>query len=129
MANLAKTTGLEPHRATVLFERYGTYAAEIADFITAGSDRPLAAMPMFSTREIEFLADREKVCRLDDLLLRRTILGMYGHLSYPLIEEVAAIVGSVRGWEEATTRENVERTVDLLAARHGVHLAAPEAGD
>ncbi len=129
VANLAKTTGLDPHRATVLFERYGTYAAEIADYITAGSDRPLAAMPMFSTREIEFLADREKVCRLDDLLLRRTILGMYGHLSYPLIEEVAAIVGSVRGWEEATTRENVERTVDLLAARHGVHLAAPEAGD
>lgn len=119
IAELAAKTELDEERVRQLFERYGTYAADFAHYMADGDDQPLAHMPTYTTREIMFLAQGEQVTRLDDLLLRRTALGMYGYLTRSLIEELAGIIAPVLGWDTARQTAELQRTFNLLAARHG----------
>ena len=120
VADIAAETGLDPARVRQLFERYGTYTAEFARYIAAEPDQPLAHHADFSVREIRFLVAQEQACRLEDVLLRRTPLGMYGHLSRPLIEEIGGIVGQVWGWKAKQRKAELTRTLELLATRHGM---------
>ena len=49
-----------------------------AEYIASGEDRPLyyspPEIPTFTTREVTYLIEQEKVCHLDDLVLRRSLL-------------------------------------------------------
>ncbi len=68
-------------------------------------------------------ARRLVACRLDDLILRRTLMGMLGEVSLPLLEELAAIISPVLEWSQPDAGAEVERTVQLLSRVHGVTLA------
>ena len=122
---------LEKHQETELtmaeirrlFERYGTRAAEIARFVAAENDEPLRNQPDHSRREIIYLCQHEGVERLDDLCLRRTLLGMLGHLNRPLLEELNDIVAESLGWDEARQEAELARTIELLADLHSLDLA------
>lgn len=117
---VASATGLPPEQVSSLFERYGTRAAEFAGYIAEAPDRPLNSAPEYSRREIEYLAQCEKVIHLDDLGLRRMTLGMLGGLSCPVIEELAEIAGGALGWSAEQRQAEIDRTVEVLAMRHGV---------
>ena len=119
---LQEQSGLSYERAGQLFERYGTGAAAVAAFIAAGEDEPLVSKPDFSRREITYLAQQEKVVHLDDILLRRTLLGMLGHLTHELVQEIATIVGEAVGWPQERRRAEVKRALALLAEEHQVVL-------
>jgi len=115
-----------PYRAQrleALLERYGAGAASVAAFLQAGPDALLSFHRGYSRREIEFIAGRERVVHLDDLILRRTLIGMLGEASIPLLEELATIVSPVLGWSQQDAAAEVERTVQLLLRVHGVTLA------
>ncbi|MEM7115814.1 MAG: glycerol-3-phosphate dehydrogenase/oxidase [Chloroflexota bacterium] len=116
-------TRLAEARLMTLFNRYGTRAAQFAEYIAAGSDAPLAHNPTYSRREIMFLAETEQVVHLDDLILRRSLIGMLGETTHPLIEELVQIVGEALSWSAAKQKAEIERTVALLADKHGVELA------
>jgi len=105
-----------------LFDRYGTRAMEIARFMSADYDAALKYKPDMTRREITFLATREKVVHLDDLLLRRTMLAYHGQLTRPLVEELAKIIGEALGWSEAYEWTEVERAIRIFNDRHGVRL-------
>ncbi len=113
-------TGLEPGRIATLLERYGTRADEIAQFIAAGQDRPLMRHPVYSQREIQFMASREHLVHLDDLILRRTMMGMLGQLSRELLDELASVVAAVLGWSAEDAENEIQRALQLLEQRHGV---------
>ncbi len=49
--------------------------------------------PHYTPSEIAGMAEREKIIHLDDLVLRRTLLGYLGHLTRPLLEELANSLG------------------------------------
>ncbi|MBP8164652.1 MAG: hypothetical protein KAX86_04375, partial [Anaerolineales bacterium] len=66
----------------------------------------------------------EKVCRLDDLLLRRTMLAMLGRLTYAAVLELADVLAESLGWGRDQKTAEVERALKLLADRHGVVLTA-----
>jgi glycerol-3-phosphate dehydrogenase len=117
---VASATGLPHEQIRVLFERYGTRAAEIAGYIAEGPDRSLNSAPEYTRREIEYLARFEKVTHLDDLGLRRMTLGMQGGLTCPAIEEMAEIAGGLLGWSPEQQKAEIDRTVEVLAMRHGV---------
>jgi glycerol-3-phosphate dehydrogenase len=121
-AAMAAVTGIATARANELLARYGTYAERPAWHISAGTDRPLFGAGDFSRREIEYLGLKEMVVHLDDLLLRRTSLAMLGRLDLPLVEETAAILAGVLGWDEARRRIEIERALRILRERHGVDL-------
>ena len=119
---LAAWTGFSAQRVQSLFERYGTRAETVALFLSKQVDQPLKSLPDFSQREIAFLCQSEKVVHLDDLFLRRSMLGMLGRLTRAVIDELADIAGESLGWDGEQVKAEVARTLDLLANRHEVRL-------
>ncbi len=117
-------TGLPQERLARLLERYGTGADRVAAYLEAGPDAPLACHAGYSRREIEFMARYERVVHLDDLILRRTLMGLLGEVNGPLLEELAGIVAPVLGWSQQEAAAEVERTIQLLEKVHGVTAAA-----
>jgi glycerol-3-phosphate dehydrogenase len=120
LENLKAKTGLPLERLRVLFDRYGTQAEEIAVFMTADEDAPLRHQPDYSRREIRFLVERERVARLDDIILRRSALAMLGDVDGALLEELAAIAAEVLGWSAEYTHDEICRVADLLVEHHRV---------
>jgi glycerol-3-phosphate dehydrogenase len=90
----------------------------------AGLDEPLANHAGYSRREIEFIALNERVVHLDDLIMRRTLIGILGELTLPLLKELAAVVEQVQQWPKEKTVAEIERTIQLFKKVHGVNLAA-----
>ena len=120
---MPENTGLAQRRLAALAERYGTGADRVVAFIQAGPDAPLSCHPGYSRREIEFIARHERVVHLDDLLLRRTLMGMLGEVTFPLLEELATIVAPVLEWSPQEAKAEVDRTVQLFKNVHAVMLA------
>jgi glycerol-3-phosphate dehydrogenase len=116
-------TTLPQERLATLVERYGTGADKVAAYLQAGPDAPLSCHSGYTRREIEFIARHEHVVHLDDLILRRTLMGMLGEVSRPLLEELAAIIAPMLAWSQPVAQADVERTVELLKRVHGVTLA------
>ncbi|MGB7762602.1 MAG: glycerol-3-phosphate dehydrogenase/oxidase [Bryobacteraceae bacterium] len=120
---MAEGTGLPQDRLATLLDRYGTGADKVAAHLQAGPDAPLACHAGYSRREIEFLALHERVVHLDDLVLRRTLIGLLGEATRPLLEELVSIVSPVLQWPEQNAAAEVERTIQLLEKAHGVMAA------
>lgn len=119
---LAARTGLSLSRIDGLFSTYGTAAAEIAEFMTAGADHPLADSG-HSVREFIHLIRKEAVQHLDDLLLRRTTLAVSGRLSLDIVEAALDVLAGERGWDAPARTAERRRCLALLAERHGVDEA------
>ena len=119
---LAAWTGVGKEILERLFKRYGTRAEAIADFMKRGEDAPLKSLPNYTRREIMFLAQYEKVRHLDDLVLRRTMLAMLGHLTKDILLDLADVLAESLGWDAEQKNAEVSRTLDLLSDRHGVRL-------
>lgn len=120
--SLSAWTGVSRERLKVLFERYGTRAETIATYMNGGTDFILRSLPDYSLREIIFLAQHEKICHLDDLVLRRSMLAMLGRLTREMIDELARALGNALGWNEERKSAEVSRTLSILAEKHGVRL-------
>jgi len=117
-----KETGLGGHEPKRLFDKYGTRALEYASHIIKGLDEKLNSLPAWSNREIEFLAHREKVVHLDDLLLRRSTLAWLGQLTRENITEAAEVLGKALDWNPQAISTEIQRSIALLEDRHQVNL-------
>lgn len=111
-------------RLRQLFERYGTRAEAVAAFIAQAEDKPLNAHPAYSEREIVFILEHEKVARVDDLLLRRTLMAMLGQVTPALLHELAEICAATLNWSAERKAAEIERAVELLRVKHRVELEA-----
>ena len=109
-------------RLKLLFERYGTRAETVATYMNGGTDFIFRSLPDYTLREILFLAQHEKICHLDDFLLRRSMLAMLGRITAEALEEVAKALGNALGWDEERKAAEVARTFLILSDRHGVRL-------
>lgn len=108
LADLAKSGGTDLRRATILFERYGTYAATIVG--ETGNGEALEDLPDYSRQELAFLCRSESVVTLCDLLFRRTDIALGGKLSLRVIETTAQIAAEVLGWDAARTKSEIAET-------------------
>ncbi|MCZ2123265.1 MAG: glycerol-3-phosphate dehydrogenase/oxidase [Anaerolineales bacterium] len=118
----AAWTGLSKDRLQTLYARYGSRIEAVASFINQANDAPLKSLPEYSRREIAFLAQHEKIIHLEDLILRRTLLAMLGRVTKPMLEELADVLGDSLGWDTHQKTAEMERTLRVLAERHGVKL-------
>ncbi|MEI3845422.1 MULTISPECIES: glycerol-3-phosphate dehydrogenase/oxidase [unclassified Microbacterium] len=114
-------------RAELLMARYGTRAAEVWEHIEQGPDTPLAGGAV-STRELEWMVENELVVRLADIVLRRTSLAFTGDVDEAVLEQLAAALAPLLGWDRARTDAEVDRTRALLNERHGLALPSPARG-
>ncbi len=120
LKQVQSSTSISMERLQTLFERYGTRAEVIAQFIMAEQDTPLRHQPTYSQREIMFLAANESVIHLDDMILRRSLIGMLGLIDGDGLQQLGEIVGGVLGWSAAQNQQEIERTADILQHKHGV---------
>ena len=118
----AAESELPLERLRQLFERYGTRAASFARYIGCRDDRPLAHHPSYSRRELAFIFREEKVERLDDLLLRRSLIAMLGLLTPGLMNELAEIAAESLGWSAQRKAEEIRRAQAILRHKHRVEL-------
>ncbi|MBW9118312.1 glycerol-3-phosphate dehydrogenase/oxidase [Rhizobium cauense] len=116
---LSAATGLAEDRAAMLFERYGTDAADVARFIAAAPDKRLPHAG-YSARELICLIRFEAVEHLDDLLLRRTTLAITGELSLVMVDAVLDVLATEKGWSAQRIAEERFRFLTLMRERHGV---------
>ena len=122
LREMAAESELPPERLRQLFERYGTRAASFARFIGCRDDRPLAHHAGYSRRELAFIMREEKVERLDDLLLRRSLIAMLGRLTPALTYELAEIAAESLGWSAERKAEEITRARAILRQKHRVEL-------
>ncbi len=110
----ARESGLPPDRLDTLLDRYGTRARELATHLAHAGDDPFTSAPDYSRQEVAYLAQQEAVVHLDDLVLRRTLLGMLGRLTPALAEELAAAAGQALGWDAQRQREEAQRALKAV---------------
>jgi glycerol-3-phosphate dehydrogenase len=122
LERVAGETGVPTARLATLLDRYGTRAEAVAAFIAGGEDTPLKQQPEYSRREILFLATYERVVHLDDVILRRTLMGLLGQVNRGLVDELTAILAPALGWSDADVQAEVARTAGILETRHGVKI-------
>ncbi|WP_394168500.1 FAD-dependent oxidoreductase [Saccharospirillum alexandrii] len=116
-------------RITDLFERYGTRAEQVADYLAGGPDRPLSSQADYSEREIEFLIVQEAVLTLNDLVLRRTSLAIAGKLTGETLVELQTHLTRMRGLTPEQAQLMLAETQNYLTHFHGLtprQLADPE---
>lgn len=119
---LCAWTGIPLERVRALYGRYGTRAEQVASYLVREADTPLETLPEFSRREIAFLATVEKAPRLEDVVLRRTLLAMLGKATRESLGELAGVLGEAHGWSAKQVRDELARTTATLEGQHGVKL-------
>ncbi len=122
VAELAAETGHDDAWLARWLERYGAWASELAFAISPTDASPLAHVPAYARGEIARLARQDRVCHLDDLLLRRTLLAFRGEITAELLLETASIVGAALGWDAARMENEIARAEKILRERHGLDL-------
>jgi glycerol-3-phosphate dehydrogenase len=122
LRELQSSTELSLEHLSLLFDRYGTYAAKVAKYISQANDTPLQSVPHYTRREILFLIEHEKVEHLGDLLLRRTLIAMLGDASAEALTEMGQLLGQVKGWNAEKIQQDIMQAQALLAQRHGLNF-------
>ncbi|MGQ0709759.1 MAG: glycerol-3-phosphate dehydrogenase/oxidase [Rhodoferax sp.] len=113
----AKTApGWDAATAQRLAARYGAWAA---DWVGGADAQLLQCVPGTPTRWVELVvaARHEAVCHLDDLLLRRTRLGLQlpdGALAHT--ERIRALVQAELGWSDARWAQELQRYQGIVQA-------------
>jgi glycerol-3-phosphate dehydrogenase len=90
--------------------------------MNGGTDFMVKGLPDYTLREIVFLVQHEKICHLDDFLLRRSTLAMLGRVTPEVVEELARVLGNALGWTEEQRQAEVRRTLSILADKHGAQM-------
>ena len=122
LENLQMTSELSLERLHELFERYGTRSEDFAAYMSNENDCPLANHAGYSQREVEYILKCEKVERLDDLLLRRSLIAMLGELTRELLFELAEHCAETLGWSADRKALEIARALDILRVKHRVEL-------
>jgi len=122
LQKLQYKTELPMERLEELFDRYGTRSEDVADYISQANDKPLDHHETYSKREVEFIANEEKLIHLEDLVLRRSLIGMLGYLTPALLNELADITASTLRWSDDRKQVEIERTVKVISKKHRIDL-------
>ena len=82
-------------------------------------------------QEIAHIVRTERVVRLTDVVLRRTLIALENQPDEDTLCELAEIVGAELGWSEDLREAEIRFASDLLSRRYGVSVtrtAAPVTG-
>ncbi len=113
---------------------FRAFAALVADRILADLGRSRiatsedsaiggeASLDFHDDEALRTVVRNEAVVHLDDLLLRRTPLGLYERLDVARLEALASLVARELGWDDIRRTAELDSTRELLTKRHGVRL-------
>jgi len=125
--SIQAATALDRGRVAELFMRYGSRAGAVAADFAAAGDKPLRHAADHSTAEIRYLCRETAVQHLADLVIRRTLLAIRGHVTPALLAELADIAAAELGWSLARRQDELRACTATLRDRHCVQLPPAEA--
>jgi len=124
LAEGVAATGIDRDRLAALLGCYGTTALPMARHIAAfPGERPLRHAQAHSWGEIDYIARREQVERLNDIVMRRTSLAITGTLALSDLEDIAGIAADALGWSEERRRDEIGAAVAELSEKHCYRFA------
>ncbi|MEJ2510723.1 MAG: glycerol-3-phosphate dehydrogenase C-terminal domain-containing protein [Anaerolineales bacterium] len=82
----------------------------------------LMTIPEISAGEIKYILTTEDVIHLDDLILRRTMLGKLGKITPDSLREIAKICKDVLEWSEEEMQQEIDRFSALLRHQHKMNF-------
>jgi len=107
-----------------LFETYGTNIEEILREHCSEIYQPLDSIPETSFGEIKYLTTQEDIVHLDDLILRRSMIGKLGMVTPESLREIAEICGKPLNWSQQEMNVEIERFTDLMRHKHKMNYNA-----
>jgi len=114
--------GTSPTLVDRLVARYGTLAEEILAEPAMVSPTGYWTLEGYTPEEIAYLAKSEDILHLDDLLLRRSMIGKLGMLDYDILIEIAEVVARVKGWSDDYKKDEIVHTLHTFEDQHGIRL-------
>jgi glycerol-3-phosphate dehydrogenase len=96
-----------------LLQKYGSELSEM-----------LETIPEVSVGEIKYILLEEDAHHLDDLILRRTMLGKLGMITPDSLREISGICAKVMEWSDQKTEQEMDRFTDLLKHKHRMNFNA-----
>jgi len=122
LRNLLASHRIERKRLERLFSVYGMkvdgllhkYGSELYD--------TLETIPEISVGEIKYTLLEEDAHHLDDLILRRTMLGKLGKITPDSLQEISGICAKVMKWSGQETEREMDRFIDLLKHKHKMNF-------
>ncbi|MGD8455214.1 MAG: glycerol-3-phosphate dehydrogenase/oxidase [Anaerolineales bacterium] len=124
LKNLIENYPIERKRLEQLFEIYGTRAAELLQKYGSELSEMLETIPEISVGEIKSILLEEDVNHLDDLILRRTMLGKLGKITPDSLREISEICAKVMNWSSQKKEQEMDRFTDLLRHKHKMNFNA-----
>ena len=121
---LARTSGISQARADLLAYRYGTRARAIAEAEAAAEAGHIDGAEHYSVAEVTWICKHERVTRVEDIVLRRTLMAFEGAVTMTGLKEIAAIMRPILGWTATQAENEVTSTAELLRDRHRMRLTA-----
>jgi glycerol-3-phosphate dehydrogenase len=100
LGRLARVGGITEARAETLLARYGTRAEGYAQSLRGRGEVPMTTLPDFAIEEILHIATTELVGSVDDIIHRRTLIGMTGRDRPEVRAEISLVL------EAQTQRES-----------------------
>lgn len=122
---LAARPGLGRTVAQGLWARHGCDAERVADAIARTGLQPIPDLPGYTVGEIAYIAREQRVGRLADVVLRRTLIAFEGRCTPLALQAIARCVGGTLDWSEERIRQEIAATATLLRERHGVQMGDP----
>ncbi len=119
---LSEKSKLSETYCSSLLERYGTRAKVIANYVINNKGQELDSIKNWTDAEIKYLIETEKPIHLDDLFLRRSMLGWLGKLNTEVVEEFAKIMGKTLEWDNELMKKEIEHVKWVFFEYHGVTI-------
>ena len=123
---IAECGGISPPAAARLLQRYGATALPLAKGLDERGRRPVAGLEDYLAGEMVWIATRERVTHLEDIVLRRTLMAFEGGITLPALKSITALIAPCLHWDRPRCASEVDHTVRLLRHRHHVANLAPE---
>ncbi len=119
---VARQQAIDPVRADVLLDRYGSTAEDMLKSRSSRSDLPLASLPDYGRAEVSAVIRHEQVVDLEDLLFRRLPVAVSGRLTAAVVAEVADIAAETLGWSDAERDRQIGHLGEQAQRSHEVSL-------
>ncbi|WP_329140358.1 glycerol-3-phosphate dehydrogenase/oxidase [Streptomyces sp. NBC_01476] len=116
---LAERNGIHEVWAEHLVNRYGTLSEELFELIRGdrGLGEPLQDAAGYLRAEVVYAVTHESARHLDDVLVRRTRISLETFdRGTKSAREVAELMASLLGWDDAETEKEIQNYVDGVAA-------------
>ena len=125
LSEIAQCGSITPRAAERLFQRYGATALALARGLDEPGRRPIAGLEDYLAGEMLWIASRERVTRLEDIVLRRTLMAFEGAITLPALRSITALVAPCLHWDQPRREAEMDHIVRLLSRRHHVTGLAP----